>query len=314
MSSMLNEAPSREPNFFIAGASRSGTTSMWHYLRQHPDIFMPGELEEWWEKEPSFFCDLTPFWAVKYRNIDAYLSLFDSAKLEKAIGEASANYLICPESPSRIRQQFPGAKIIIMLRNPVARAYSLYRFMCFMGGEWISPFEKALTEEDNRYNSKNFMVNNPFYYYGYLYFRSGLYSTQIQRFQSMFPKDQIHFVVFEEMKRNTLDTVQRVYEFLGVSRYFIPQIIKYNERRQVLSTRGQYLICRVLKSRFCNTHPLKDAVASSVRMASQINVMLGKMFPMRLNADTYEKLLERYEEDILKTAELTDLNLRSWLC
>src|SRR5688572_31475148 len=103
--------PIREPNFFLVGASRAGTTSLWKYLVEHPDIYMPRRTIA--EKEPSFFCAVTPKWAVRYRERAPYLGLFADAGSRKAIGEASTPYLVAPEVPERIRSTYPDAKIII---------------------------------------------------------------------------------------------------------------------------------------------------------------------------------------------------------
>ena len=136
------------PNFFLVGAARAGTTSLWQYLRAHPDIYMPAALQG---KEPSFFCDLTPPWARKHRTLDSYLSLFQGAGRRRRIGDASTNYLVSPESPRRIAEQFPDAKILVVLRNPADRAYSLFRLLCYWGLETVTPFEKALAREEQRY-------------------------------------------------------------------------------------------------------------------------------------------------------------------
>lgn len=126
----------RFPDFFVVGAARSGTTSLWMYLLQHPKIFMPREIEL---KEPSFFCDLLDLY-----DVDAYLRLFSDAKPESAIGEASTAYLTSPESADLICNANPDARIIIMIRNPIDRALSLYKWMIREGYEWITPFEKSI--------------------------------------------------------------------------------------------------------------------------------------------------------------------------
>ena len=163
------------PNFFIAGAAKSGTTSLWRYLLQHPDIFMPSDIMY---KEPAYFSDIKGM-----KDLNEYLSLFKNVTTEKMIGEASAAYLTSPESPERIREVVPDAKFIIMLRNPIDRAYSLYNWMACNGYEPIEIFEQALEiEETNRYENESFKNSNPEYYYNYLYFHSGLYSDQIKRF------------------------------------------------------------------------------------------------------------------------------------
>src|SRR5262245_65389178 len=90
----------REPNFFLVGASRAGTTSLWRYCVEHPQIFMPWR--HGGEKEPSYFCEVTPRWALPYRDRARYLDLFAEAGDEHlAVGEASTPYLVAPEVPDR---------------------------------------------------------------------------------------------------------------------------------------------------------------------------------------------------------------------
>jgi hypothetical protein len=125
----------RLPNFFICGAARSGTTSMWEYLRQHPDIFMPPVFEH---KEPSFFCD-----SYGVGDWDAYLSLFAEAGKRKRVGEASGPYLTSPESPGRIKKVINDPRIVILLRNPAERAWSLFKWMHENGYEKITSFPEG---------------------------------------------------------------------------------------------------------------------------------------------------------------------------
>src|SRR5260370_23408084 len=107
-------APSQSPapNFFIVGAAKSGTTSLWQYLKQHPDIFMPADITL---KEPSYYCD-----TYGVESYAAYLALFfKDATTQKRIGEASTPYLTSPESARKIYNGVPDSRIIMMLRNPV---------------------------------------------------------------------------------------------------------------------------------------------------------------------------------------------------
>jgi len=143
----MSATAATHPNFFLVGAPRAGTTSLWQYLRDHPEIHMPSGLAG---KEPSFFCDLTPPWATAYRTYEQYLTLFNRAGRCKVIGDASTNYLIAPESAGRIHERYPDSRIVVILRNPVQRAYSVYRFLCFWGLEAATTFEKALALEDER--------------------------------------------------------------------------------------------------------------------------------------------------------------------
>ena len=130
----------RPPDFFIAGAAKAGTSSLFHYLSQHPQLFLSTT-----DKEPGYYCDT---WGVT--DPDYYFGLFAGAAPDQLLGEASTPYLSCPASPGLIQQANPAAKIIILLRNPAQRAFSLYLQMVKMGHEHLSPFEKALAREPAR--------------------------------------------------------------------------------------------------------------------------------------------------------------------
>ena len=122
-----------EPNFFIVGAPKAGTTSLYKYLESHPDIFMSAL------KETNYF-SFTEIEEQKlyYRekgvsDWNSYLSLFENASGKKAIGEASVSYLFYPKTARAIKEKFSDARIIIMLRNPAERALSHY-FMDYKMG------------------------------------------------------------------------------------------------------------------------------------------------------------------------------------
>lgn len=143
------------PNFFIVGAAKSGTTSLYHYLKQHPEIYMSPV------KEPKYFLasinkfphngpgDIEVDKKI-IRTWDEYLKLFSNASVEKCIGEASCGYLYyCELVAPSIKRISPEAKIIIVLRNPVERAFSAYCYLFREGRETLS-FEEALKIEEER--------------------------------------------------------------------------------------------------------------------------------------------------------------------
>lgn len=211
------------PNFFIAGAARSGTTSMWRYLQQHPDIFMPDDI---FSKEPSFFCEYRNHFGIEDRN--EYLKLFAGAGSRRMIGEASGPYLTSPESPGLIQREIPNARFVIMLRNPADRAYSLYKWMHQYGFEKLPSFQGALGAEKVRFDNEHFKKNNGQYYYNFLYFLSGLYHDQVKRFFDTFGRSQVHVIIFEEFKQDALNMVRQTYAFLGVDPSFMPKIEIHN--------------------------------------------------------------------------------------
>ena len=128
----------REPDFFIVGAAKSGTTSLYSYVRQHPEVFLPSM------KEPRFFVDPDYFGGdalghlTQVRDLDEYLGLFAGAPECARVGEASPVYLYSRGTAERIRGFRPDASIVAILRNPVDRAYSHYWLHVRLGAERLS--------------------------------------------------------------------------------------------------------------------------------------------------------------------------------
>lgn len=206
--------PMRKPNLFIVGAARSGTTSLWQYLKTHPGIYMP---EDELHKEPSYFSDIR-----KDLTLDKYLAIFERAnENHKWIGEASVAYITDPLSANRIYEFNPTAKIIIMLRNPVDRAYSLYNWMAQDGYEYAASFKEALKLEETRLLEKQSTWYKPNYYWGYLYFRSGLYHDQVKRYLELF-KDNVLIIKFEDFINDPGSSYRQVCSFLGIEAPVIP--------------------------------------------------------------------------------------------
>lgn len=206
----------KKPNFFLLGAGRCGTTSLYHMLRQHPEIHMPRE------KEPSFFCSY--FQVVK--EPISYFNLFVPSNKETAIGEASHVYLSNPETPPVLYSLFPEAKFILIFRNPVNRAYSLYNWMRRNKYEPLETFEEAIEAEPERMKSRNFFRQCPQYYYNYLYITSSYYHLQWRRYLQYYSRERFFALSLYEFSRYPIDWIQHIYRFLNVSSTFIP-VCKY---------------------------------------------------------------------------------------
>src|SRR3990170_8700279 len=154
------------PNFLIIGAHKSGTTSLYQYLRQHPQVFMPQLIE------PSFFSyegqNLQHNPSIRRHVItrfEDYVALFQEARGEIAIGEASPMYLKCPQSAVRIKHYIPDARLIVILRNPVDRAYSHFQMELRNGTVNNPDFTQAIQE----------MVSHPDGTVGQRYIHDGRY-------------------------------------------------------------------------------------------------------------------------------------------
>lgn len=214
------------PNFFLLGAGRCGTTSLHYYLKSHPSIFLPND------KEPSFFIEENNKFVG---DPISYFNLFSSAKNEKRIGESSHAYLSNPSSARVLHALFPDAVFLVILRDPAERAYSLYHWMRRNGYEYAATFEKALALEDRRYSCEKFRCNNPQYFYNYMYFRSGLYGEQLERYFSIFGKQQFHVIEHNQFFSDPEAGMKRVFRFLGVDPYIVPTFGSYNAGKNTAS-------------------------------------------------------------------------------
>ena len=280
-----------KPNFFILGAGKSGTTSLYHYLKQHPDIFMSPY------KEPTFFCE--GFQRVK--NPIKYFELFDSVNAETVIGEASHAYLTNPSTAKVLKALFPEAKFIVILRNPVDRAYSLYHHMRRTGYEKTSIFEKALELEEKRVHSQRFKNKCPHYYYDFLYFRSGLYGEQIERYFSLFDENQFHFLMLEQLKADPTASLMAILKFLNLSTDFKPILRVHNEG--LLTTRAPQ-IQYMWKTKVKRPLLLRKL---GFRILQKVN--FGEIPPM--STETRKILTTRYDNDLRKLYHLTGIHFQS---
>lgn len=242
---------------------------------------------------------------------DRYVALFEDAASNQRVGEASGAYLTSPESAGLIHEAVPHAHIIIMLRNPADRAYSLYRWMTREGYEYASTFEQALSLEKERMGHPSFEHDNPEYYYNFLYFSSGLYSNQVQRFLTTFSSGRILFVLFGEFIRQPEQVTKRVFRFLNVEDTFEPTITVHNKGKDVWSPRLQFSLRHRLG------HGLELLFGSRVgrRIRDQLMRLNVNQRPQSLSREIRQDLLDLYEGDIKKTEKLTGLPLSDeWLC
>ncbi len=194
----------RRPNLFIVGAAKAGTTSLYAWLKRHPLVYMSPV------KEPHFFGTRvggSPGLQL-YRSLDRYLSLFAAARDEHvAAGEASTSYLWDPDAPGSIRDFSPDAKVIILLRDPVDRAYSHY-LMDLRNGRQALPFYEALVQD--YYHGKKLWGD------GRLYVEVGLYAEQVERYLEAFGSERVLIVSMLDLRRDPLRALERTLSFVGV--------------------------------------------------------------------------------------------------
>ena len=190
------------PNFFIAGTMRSGTTSLTRYLDAHPDVYIAPQ------KEIHYF-DLN-----YSRGIDWYREQFSGVGREAAVGDATPSYVYLEEAMARMAETIPGARVIVLLRHPVDRAYSHYWLRRTLGAE-KKDFMDAVHDEPRRIALGDPRRECP-------YLDMSRYVYQLRRLIRYFPREAVHVVIFEEMKRDPETTYRHVCRFLRVNEEFAP--------------------------------------------------------------------------------------------
>lgn len=277
------------PNFFIVGAAKAGTKSLYRYLAQHPQVFMSPI------KEPRFFS--RPREVEKFTNAapistqPAYLQLFEHADAALAIGEASPNYLWDSESPYRIRDKVPAAKIIISLRDPIERAYSQYLHFVRLGVE-PAPFYEALAGPC-REN----------------YIGPSQYFDQVSRYFEVFGRGQILILMFEDLKREPLQLLDRVAVFLGVDSESTRNITVDTVYNPYVAPRGrlfQLLLNYTVQFRY---HILRHVVPKSIRtnIYEAVFVKQAKKPPLDDRAKAHLKSI--FADEIIELEKLLGIPL-----
>jgi hypothetical protein len=220
------------PNFFLVGAPKAGTTSLYRYLEQHPGIYFSPI------KEPCYFSEeiRRERFAPEIRHagsIDAYLAgpmttkrfggpvsrwedyvrLFANVRGETAIGEASVCYLWSPTAARNIAAAVPDAKIVIVLRDPVERAWSQYRDMVANAG--FSRSFDDLIQRSLAYRGDSLTFEYPFLEFG-------CYDEQVARYRALFPLVQVHR--YDDFRDRPRDTIASIFRFLQVDDSFVPDM------------------------------------------------------------------------------------------
>jgi hypothetical protein len=191
------------PNFLIIGAARCGTTTLYSYLAEHPQIFLPASKRP----EPHFFYRENEYAKGLQWYRERYFSSWSG---QPAVGEASTSYIFGPEVPERVKQSLPRIKLIALLRNPVDRAFSNYWASRQNGLETLS-FEEAIRREDERSCDATLNHVMPF-----AYIARSRYDEQLRRFFAVFGAKQVRVHLFEDLLRDPAWVLRDLFEFLDV--------------------------------------------------------------------------------------------------
>jgi hypothetical protein len=272
------------PNFLIVGAPKCGTTSLYQYLRQHPDVYMSPL------KEPRYFpCfGVLPGERVE-RNRAEYERLFDGAKAERAIGEASPNYLHAPEAPERIAAELPNVKVIVSLRNPADRAYSSYLGRVRRGVE-KRPIEAALQP-------------------GNYYFDTSLYHDALARYFATFGNSRVKVVLFDDLARDTAAALRDLCAFLDIA----PNAAIDTQARHNVGLMPKWpALDRIAVHAATAARDLLPVSMRGTGLATRLR-RLWLRPPPPLPAALRASLLHAFEPDIRRTGKLIGRDLSGWL-
>lgn len=279
-------------NLFIVGTPKSGTTSLHHYLNEFPEILMSIR------KEPDFFSHREIqeqglyYGTSRINTLSKYNSLFSSWTDESIIGEASVSYLFYPDVPERIKLYNENSKIIIMLRDPIERAFSHY-LMDYRLGLTSDTFE----EEFDKKNTLNFQQ----------YFLLGNYFHQVKRYLDIFGKENVHIIWYSDFKENTANELNKVISFLEINTDFRVDFNKVHNSFSMPKNNFIRKIYSIVWLRKTLSFLLPENLLIYIK-----TVLFNKVNKPKLSDRTRELLYEYYLPDIERLEELLSVNLSQW--
>jgi hypothetical protein len=270
----LPEGPA--PNLFLVGAPKCGTTSLYEYLRQHPQIFFPADENDYWRaKEPNHFCpelEIQEKYSIKdERN---YLKLYQGSGTATWRGDASPYYLLSESAPERIKQRCPGAHILITLRPPVDMMRSYHRDLVHIQLEDTVDFYDAIGV-DTTPDGELFIRQSDRIPKYRDYFSIGRFAPQVERYLSVFGRDSVKILLLEDIAAAPKAAFKEILSFLGVDNSFQPEFRIHNEttpkksplERRLTSLYALPGIKQVSQSMF--PYPVRHRILSAIRRKSR---------------------------------------------
>lgn len=327
MNIIRNYITERVPDFLIVGAAKSGSTSIYNYLKQHPQIFMPDL------KEPRFFafCEKPPpptefakkFLPDTITGLDEYIKLFEPASEGQLLGEASVHYLYLQmETIKNIKRYIPkwkDIKIIINLRNPSEASFSAYSALVQWGWEPLE-FEDALEKEqlltanlENNFDRLRLLLanNRPTDYVG-LFF----YYRQVKAYMDTFPN--VRIFLHDDLKSDIYSVLKDMFRFLGVDDSFTPDVSGKHQVSMVPrigALRFLYRSLSKINHKLSDNNFMNSLIPYEKRRQLGRKIMVSRLTSRRLviKEQTKEYLRNLYREDVLRLQDLIRRDLSSWI-
>jgi hypothetical protein len=280
------------PNFLVVGAEKAATTWLYNRLKDHPEIYLPETKEvHFFNKFDSNLKEIDRF---ERMGLGWYEQFFRNYNKKQAIGEVTPMYLCDPEAPFRIKKVLPDVKIIMVLRDPIDRAYSHY-WMAKNKKHTQLSFEEAVDKKEPRFIQR------------------GLYHKQLRVFLELFPIENIKVILFEDIKKNNIKELSDVYSFLGVNNKYIPEGV--NNKENSAQRPKSILIHRVI-SGIIKLFRVKLKMGwavdifKSIGLADKVKMINSKKVTYEpINKIERNKLKEYYHESNEKLEKLLNRDL-----
>lgn len=295
----------------MIGAGKSGTTSLYEYLNDHPEVFMSPV------KETNFFAlegeklvdqkdDPNQMhhypWSVM--DVQSYHNLFRGVINEKAIGEVSPMYMYSEKAAFNIKKSMPEVKLIVILRQPADRLYSRYLHLARENRLPTSSFEDAL-DKDSIWWKRNDLV------------QEGFYHSHLTKYFQLFPKEQIHVVLYDDFRVNPKAVMKEIYQYIDVDASYSPNMdTEFNVSGIVVNKRLDNIIGQnsLVKSWICKASPsLSNYLLGNKRLKSWVNRVRNKNL-RRPPLSQYLKgqINEIYSTEIDNLQALINRDLSHW--
>lgn len=291
-------AVNRSPNFFVLGFAKCGTTTIYHLLKQHPEIYLPEE------KEPRFF-DTD---ALYNRGIEYYLeTYFKGSQAYLKRGEASPAYSVQPElvAPRILDACGEDVQMIVIMRDPVSRLWSHYLHQVRNCVETLSIEEALQCEEKRIQEGKPSWVG---------YFTDGRYPIYLEKWFEYFSKERFLLLLTDDLEGDPVGTMQRIYSFLGVDQTFCPEL---SGRYNTVSVSRYPWLARLLNrpnaltnlAKHAFPYPLRKRIRDLVNEKNRRSLGAAPVMDPQLAAD----MRLRYRDDIIRLQEILGRDLGAWL-
>ena len=289
------------PTFLVIGAAKAGTTALYWYFAEHPEVFMSRV------KETNFFAygldqqgrllygdpDIHHF---PVKTLAAYEALFEESGGAAAVGEVSPLYLETPQAAARIRARLPEARIICCIRHPVDRAYSDYLMYLRNRGRRFDP-ERELNDAAAWARPDSHWM------------QIGRYYPQLARYYQSFPGDQLLVFPYDDLRKNTVGTTQQLYRFVGVDSTFVPDL---ETPHNVGGMPASRLLERVVTHRAIKSAIEPWIPRRAVNWVRQLRTRNMRQ-PPGLPPELRRELTSYFRDDVEKTSELIGRDLSRWL-